>query len=482
MKNKWERLAFFTFGAVFFLALFTVGRLSAADLVQALLPGDKLTVSCPTSLSRNTVSSREWNINCRAATPTRTATATRTAIATSSPVSTVPPTVPPSATNTPAPISTPTATPPPVATPTRTATPSGNVVNLSGIKNNYSVNAASNTTYQCAPGTILDGKGTTVYAFHGTSSNVTIKGCIIQNYNSPQQNGAINSDRGARWTVENNEVRYNNAAGILLADDHAIMRNNFVHHNGQIGVKIVGDFLKAGGSLVEGNEISFNNYQDRFDGGWEAGGSKFVLTTNLTVRSNSVHDNHGPGLWTDYENTGTLYEDNLVKHNCDSGIFHEISHNAIIRNNRIEDNGWCRAPWLWGGAIQIAVSDNVEVYGNQIAVAEYGNGIVVIEQDRLPFHTKNINVHDNLTIYRTNDNGWSGGDNIDSTVKFNNNRYFGSAVEGHWFWNDEKDWNGFRASGQEAAGTVSGAAPPFTPAPSIPSAIKPPPTGDAGLR
>jgi hypothetical protein len=66
-------------------------------------------------------------------------------------------------------------------------------------------------------------------------------------------------------------------------------------------------FRGAGGNiLIEGNEISHNNYAG-FDPFWGGGGSKWVYTSHLIVRGNYSHDNLGPGLWTDINNIHTLY-------------------------------------------------------------------------------------------------------------------------------------------------------------------------------
>ena len=53
----------------------------------------------------------------------------------------------------------------------------------------------------------------------------------------------------------------------------------------------------------------------------------------VVMRGNHVFDNVGPGLWCDIGCRNVLYENNLVERNHDAGIFHEISFNAVIRNN-----------------------------------------------------------------------------------------------------------------------------------------------------
>ncbi len=121
-------------------------------------------------------------------------------------------------------------------------------------------------------------------------------------------------------------MRNNHGPGITF-NSNWIVRNNYIHKNGQLGIGGSGENI-----LVEANEISENN-QAGFDTGWEAGGSKFAYTTNLTVRNNYVHDNLGPGLWTDIDNINTIYEENIVTYNNNAGIKHEISFDVIIRNN-----------------------------------------------------------------------------------------------------------------------------------------------------
>jgi hypothetical protein len=154
--------------------------------------------------------------------------------------------------------------------------------------------------------------------------------------------------------------------------------------------------------VVDGNEIARNNYAG-YDYSWEAGGSKFAFTHNLVVSNNHVHDNDGPGLWTDIENENTLYDHNRTESNREAGILHEISYHAIIRNNLIENDGFSdlkkTEPW-YGAGIIIAGSSDVEIYGN--TVTNCMNGIVGTQQRRepsqsgKPYLLQNLNVHDNV--------------------------------------------------------------------------------------
>jgi parallel beta-helix repeat protein len=270
------------------------------------------------------------------------------------------------------------------------------------------------------------------HAFKGDARNVTIRGLVIEKFANPAQHGAIhgmdgaNGDIGRDWLVQDNEIRLNHGAGLLLGARMQVL-NNYIHHNGQIGIT-GGD---SEGILIERNEISHNNVAG-FDPGWEAGGTKFVKTRGMVVRSNHVHHNQGPGLWTDIDNINTLYEDNLVENNENVGIFHEISYDAIIRNNTVIGNGFGFDVWLWGAGILIAASRNVEVYDN--VVTNNADGIAAVQQDRGdgkygPYEVKNLDVHDNVITMRVGETGLAQDVDDDSYFKKRNNRFSGNTYK-----------------------------------------------------
>jgi len=264
------------------------------------------------------------------------------------------------------------------------------------------------------PGAILDGERAVAYAFyHGSApfpNNVTIKGLVIKNYNPPIPFAAIRagghyaSDGASGWTVESNEIAYNAAGGVRIATGMKLLRNK-IHHNTWIGVIGAGNNV-----LVEGNEISYHNIAGTVDvAAFGAGGTKFVDTDGLVVRNNFSHHNNGPGFWTDLNNINTIYEDNRVEDNTQTGIFHEISYKAIIRNNRVARNGF-KSGWLYGGGITISASPDVEIYGN--TVTDNYNGITGVQQRRdepakYGAHVlQNMYVHDN-TVYMAKSK-WTG--------------------------------------------------------------------------
>jgi parallel beta-helix repeat protein len=226
------------------------------------------------------------------------------------------------------------------------------------------------------------------------ASNVTIRGLVIEKYATLAQRGAIANVRGAGWTVDSNEIRFNHGIGIKFASRARVTRN-YIHHNGQMGY---GSVL-ADSALFEENEVAYNNTAG-YAPGWEAGGGKVTGSRWFVGRGNRVHHNHGNGMWSDGDNIYCLYEQNHVHDNDGAGIFQEIGFDCVIRNNDVERNGAIFHPNLGGAGILVANSANVEVYGN--TVLDNYNGIAARAQSRgvserfgTAYTLRNLHVHDN---------------------------------------------------------------------------------------
>jgi len=200
--------------------------------------------------------------------------------------------------------------------------------------------------------------------------------------------------------------------------------------------------------LVEANEIAKNSFWSGIDPGWEGGGFKFADTDGLIVRGNYSHDNNGSGMWTDWNNMNTLYEDNVVEHNAYSGIHVEVSYDTIIRNNVLIENGaehFKDYGWLWGDQILIQNANNVDIYGNKIDMTG-ANGIGLVQQNRSaddpgragPFVTTGNHIHDNIIVAHDNVGRTGGAADYDQAGLVNggnvwkDNKYF--MPDGNRFW------------------------------------------------
>lgn len=238
----------------------------------------------------------------------------------------------------------------------------------------------------------------TPYAFVGRAKNVTIQNLVVEKFASEAQHGAIEGTNSQGWHVIDVSARWNHGGGLSPGKDMRVNGGSY-SHNGQIGMVGEGD-----GAVIENVEIAHNNYAG-YNWGWEAGGTKFWRSDGLVVRNACVHDNDGPGIWTDIDNINVLIENNRVFGNDGDGIKHEISYKAMIRGNTVAENGKGKDNWLWGSQILVQNSRDVTVRDNTVEVpATFGNGIGLIHQERGdgahgPWVTSNVKVFDNVIVY-----------------------------------------------------------------------------------
>jgi hypothetical protein len=232
---------------------------------------------------------------------------------------------------------------------------------------------------------VMDGQHTEPFAIvDNSASSVTVRGFVIQNYATPLQQGAISAFGGSNWIIEFNDIAHNAAAGVATGDSVEVL-GNVIEWNTQEGFSAHGS-----GGLYEGNEIAYNNYYLGVDPTWEAGGGKCWATTALTFSYNYVHDNGGNGIWCDTNNIFTTIDHNKVVNNYGAGIYEEISYDASIRDNVVEDNGMPSAPgggqrlgYLWDAGIQLRGSGSLSssspllISGNTV-VNNY-NGIALLQ-------------------------------------------------------------------------------------------------------
>ena len=297
----------------------------------------------------------------------------------------------------------------------------------------------------------------------GSGDNVTVKNLIFEKFGGGAVAGSSHNALKAvnGWLVENNEFRL--ISGIAVANyGNGIVRNNYIHHNGQYGV--------LGSGTFEGNLIA-NNNTDGFNPNLDAGGSKFLKTINLVVRGNTAAANTGRGFWTDYDNINTLYENNIVENNTEMGIFHEVSCSAVVRNNVFRGNNAVMAgKSLWNGAqFYSRSSKDIQIFGNDITAVGAGTHGISIRSDGLPYATancgtiqsQNIAVHANVLRLDTTTPdlhgvvGASVGYGAAFNIKFWNNTYFLTNLAAAYFLYDGKlltkeQW---QAAGQDVTGT-----------------------------
>ena len=316
------------------------------------------------------------------------------------------------------------------------------------------------------------------HAFDGSAQNVTIQNLVIEKYDAPVQQGAIQA--GVGWTMENNEVRLNYGNGISVENGgNSKIIGNFVHDNGVMGMGGSGPNI-----LVEGNELEHNGGWAGINSGFEGGAFKFGETDGLIIRGNYSHDNIGTGMWTDVFNIRTTYENNVVVNNTDGGIFHEISYDAVIRNNVVMHNG--------GFEIAILDSKNADVYGNKIDMSGGSEaGLMLWEDDRAgyvgtygPVVTTGNHIHDNIFVDHDasgtigGSTGYSQSGVPDASNTWDNNQYYMTDSVGRFQWGTNYNLSGFESHTAGTGSAVSQIYPDTGDWLNLPADTNPPPPVD----
>jgi parallel beta-helix repeat protein len=298
----------------------------------------------------------------------------------------------------------------------------------------------------------------TPYAFSGVGQRVVIRNLIIEKYATPSSAGAVGGDNTAYWQVTDNQIRWNHGGGIRTGRQMQILRNN-IHHQGQLG--IIG--WKSDAVLIEANTIAYNNMSGYYPY-WEAGGSKMTGATHLTVRNNLVQHNKGKGLWTDENAIYVLIEGNTCTDNDHQGISHEVSYDAVIRNNTVERNGFQNSGGVAGGGITLNSSVNVEIYGNNVNYNADGIGAYQLPRGSGtygPHEIKNLYVHDNIIRMSSGNTGLTQAVNDNSYYTSRNNRfvhntyYMGTTNMRFWWMNAARSDTQWKGYGEDKTGSFS---------------------------
>lgn len=319
---------------------------------------------------------------------------------------------------------------------------------------------------------VIDGGGTVDRAIRGNAGSgagtgFAIRNIVFDNFTSSTL-GVVTVGTGS--IVEDCEIRNTTGAapiGIWSGGTGtgAIVRRNWVHHNGKYGMGGNGDSVQ-----ILNNDISYNNIDHNFNGSFDAGGTKFASgVNNFLIKGNFAHHNGGAGLWDDGDGYNVVYDSNKVWYNDFAGIDHEIGWDCVISNNDVRYNALyyldpahqpgSSGSIYYGSDISVNTSMNVEIYGNTVVTK--GNGIGLISAVRgSGTHAPHVGVTNVLTNVYVHDNNITveaGGTRAaglvgltsavnDTTNNFVDNTYTTpDSTSAWWIWNTTKTWAQWQA-------------------------------------
>jgi len=203
---------------------------------------------------------------------------------------------------------------------------------------------------------------------------VTIEYLTIKNYNPLVEAAAINQESQPGWTLKYDTVTLNVPGGGIFAGNGGVIEHDCLTLNGQYGFQGGGgnpnDPTTGGayGITVKYNEISYNDtcdleglmtnpaagwknynpvppkYRNRHcgpvQGDGNLGGFKLWHTNGVTIVGNWIHNNFGPGAWSDTDNANTTIRRNTFTRNTGPAIIEENSYNFAITGNYLAYNNW----------------------------------------------------------------------------------------------------------------------------------------------
>ena len=196
---------------------------------------------------------------------------------------------------------------------------------------------------------------------HGTTTdivlrNLTIRGCANP---KPDQEAAVTT--GANWRLEDVTVDAAQGTGLTVYSSNVTLLRVAANHCGRAGLCGSGcSFVTAKDCTTVGNNTAGN------DPDFDAGAGKWMRTDHVTIDHLLSHDNTGPGLWFDYNNT------HAVIRNCDifnnRGLAHAYSGSGmrfeldpgpvLVEANHLHGNT--------GPNLEICSSRNFVVQGNDL--------------------------------------------------------------------------------------------------------------------
>ncbi len=313
----------------------------------------------------------------------------------------------PTSTPTPAPAATATPTPALTATPTSTpGTAASCPQSLADALSSTRAGATLDVRGCSYTGQFTVGKsmtllgGTIVGRLFVKASDVTVDGLDISGSTAGAQQGTIDVPQGAadRLTLRNVHVHDGDGTGIKIRGGSGdLLENVEIDHMLQLGY----GFGQTTGLVMRDSKIHDNNYTDKYDPGWEAGGGKMVQSTGALFENNESWGNHGPGFWDDIYDHGTVFRGNRAWRNTGAGIMVEVSFNDVVTGNVLWDNFYGQSRVWWQTASILSHSSTgTQITGNVIYNTGIGIGIdAQVRNDWPNVHPyQNIRVEGNTII------------------------------------------------------------------------------------
>jgi hypothetical protein len=272
------------------------------------------------------------------------------------------------------------------------------------------------------PGTVvLNGAGLPYVINAGSAQYITLAGLIVDGCADPSATDPPAVSTNSHWLIQNTTVRHAAGTGLTVFGNSITIQNVTAEYCGRAGLS--GSYCSnvlVQQSFTIGNNTAGNDPDN------DGGAGKWFQTDHVTLDGVQSHDNTGPGIWFDYNNT------NVIIQNCKSYSNHGLSHAWSGNGIRIEVS---QGPFLirnnafWGNTgsnIDIGECRNVTVTGNWMQ----GNTLALKDWDRgAAYAIYNISITGNTfvnTQIYTEGGTWNSSSGTAKKIVINRSTYQGS--------------------------------------------------------
>ncbi len=274
------------------------------------------------------------------------------------------------------------------------------------------------------PGTVtIDAAGlpAAVSSNFGTTNWITLKNLTIQNCANPKPDQPAAVTTGEGWKLEDITVDSADGTGVQVWSDKVTLLRVTVKNCGRAGLSGY-----ACSDVLAQDCVTINNNTKGADPDFDGGAGKWMKTDHVTIDGLLSHDNVGPGLWFDYNNTNVLIKNCSIYNNkgltnpsSGDGIRLELNLGPIlIQSNKFHGNT--------GSHISIQSCRHVTIKNNLF----FGSALDIRDWPRGEDYTiRDLNVLNNRfdeTRICAHGGTWNVGSAASKQIQFADNTYINS--------------------------------------------------------
>ncbi len=160
-------------------------------------------------------------------------------------------------------------------------------------------------------------------------SNVVVRGMTLQHARSCMNHSGAVINASTNVLVDKVTATWNNWGGLAITSSKNVtVQNSSFNYNGGVGFQ----GFKIVGGVFNSNKSNYNNWRGAQAAfyNWGMGGTKIMLSRNITVNSHHSYGNHAQGLWFDTDNKNITINNAYLASNVLSSLQLEANEGPIV--------------------------------------------------------------------------------------------------------------------------------------------------------